>query len=129
MLLEPDGNLIVAGTLTQSSDVNMKENIKAVAARDVLERVAAVPVATWNFKSSPSGERHMGPMAQDFRAAFGLGPDERHISPLDVGGVALGAIQGLDQIYKEQAAQIETLKRENAQLEKRLKALEEAMLR
>ena len=32
-------------------------------------------------------------MAQDFRAAFGLGEDDKHISAIDEGGVALAAVQ------------------------------------
>ncbi|RME90510.1 MAG: hypothetical protein D6766_13150, partial [Verrucomicrobia bacterium] len=36
-------------------------------------------------------------MAQDFHAAFGLGTDDRHIATVDADGVALAAIQGLNQ--------------------------------
>ena len=38
----------------------------------------------------------MGPMAQDFRRAFGLGVDDRSINSIDSSGVALAAIQGLN---------------------------------
>ena len=63
-------------------------------------------------------------MAQDFHAAFGLGPDEKHIAPLDAAGVALAAIQGLDEIRREQELEIERLKTENESLSSRLAALE-----
>ena len=38
---------------------------------------------------------HIGPTAQDFSRAFGLGEDNRHITTVDADGVALAAIQGL----------------------------------
>ena len=54
------------------------------------------PIATWNLKGQGASIRHMGPMAQDFRAAFGLGETELGISTIDADGVALAAIQGLN---------------------------------
>ena len=68
--------------------------------------------------------RHMGPVAQDFYAAFGVGEDDTHISTIDADGVALAAIQGLYQVVQEQASQIAALQAENAALEARLAALE-----
>jgi len=62
----------------------------------VLEKLAGMPISQWNYKQA-KGERHIGPMAQDFHAAFGLGPDDKHIAVVDEGGVALAAIQGLNQ--------------------------------
>ena len=77
----------------------------------------------------------MGPMAQDFYAAFGLGNGERHIASLDTGGVALAAIQGLHEIVKERECEIEDLRTQkdaqisalemhNRELAARLAALE-----
>jgi hypothetical protein len=63
-------------------------------------------------------------MAQDFAAAFGLGPDDRHIAPLDAAGVSLAAIQALNRKVTEKQAAIEDLARRNADLEKRLADLE-----
>ena len=54
-----------------TSDRAAKENFTAVNPRDVLDKVAALPLARWNFKAAP-GLDHIGPMAQDFHAAFGL---------------------------------------------------------
>ena len=48
----------------------------------------------------------MGPMAQDFYAAFGLGADDRHIVTVDADGVALAAIQGLRDMLREKDAEI-----------------------
>ncbi|MBI5481819.1 MAG: tail fiber domain-containing protein [Deltaproteobacteria bacterium] len=62
-----------------------------------MARVSAMPLSTWRFRAEASRARHMGPMAQDFYAAFGLGDDDKHISTIDADGVALAAIQGLNQ--------------------------------
>ena len=67
--------------------------------------------------------RHLGPMAQDFHSAFGLdGKDDKHISVVDEGGVALAAIQGLNEKLKEKDAQKDA---EIKALEKRLSYLEQ----
>ena len=53
------------------------------------------PMQTWKYKAETGSVRHLGPMAQDFRAAFALGQDDKHISTVDEGGVALAAVQEL----------------------------------
>ena len=78
-----------------ASDRELKADIVTVDGNDVLQRVVALPVAQWQWKSVP-GIAHMGPMAQDFHAAFGLGDDATRLAPMDVQGVALAAIQGLN---------------------------------
>jgi len=90
-----------SGTWASLSDRNAKANFGAVDGQDLLERLAAIPVSTWNYKTQPDEVRHMGPMAQDFRAAFGLGEDDTHISTVDSEGVALAAIQALYQTMTE----------------------------
>lgn len=75
-----------------------------------------LPISRWSYKDDPA-TRHIGPMAQDFHAAFEVGPDDKHIAPLDEGGVALAAIQGLYEIVQEKDAKI-------ADLEARVAALE-----
>ena len=55
------------------SDVNAKENFRDVSGEEVLAKIAAMPVQEWNYKAQDAALRHMGPTAQDFRAAFGLG--------------------------------------------------------
>lgn len=107
------------GSWSSLSDRNLKENVEAVDPQAVLEEVAAMPVSTWNYTTEDAAVRHMGPMAQDFYAAFGLGDSERHINSLDADGVALAAIQGLYLENQELQAQVEAL-------EARLDALEKA---
>ncbi|MGP8240136.1 MAG: peptidase S74, partial [Limisphaerales bacterium] len=74
---------------------------------------------------------HLGPMAQDFYAAFSLGADDKHITTIDEGGVALAAIQGLNQKLEEtraeskaKDAQIREFKQQNDSLAQRLADLE-----
>src|SRR4029079_7056079 len=62
------------------SDRNVKANLSAVDTAGILERVAAMPVQSWNYKSQDASVKHIGPMAQDFAAAFGVGEDNTHIS-------------------------------------------------
>ncbi len=90
-----------------TSDRNAKENFTTLNARDLLQRLSAVPIMRWNAKGAP-GVQHIGPMAQDFRAAFGLGEDDRHIGTTDAQGVALAAIQGLHQLIKQKDAKLRT---------------------
>ncbi len=92
--------------------------------QDVLARLAGVPITTWNYSAQDAAIVHMGPTAQDFYAAFGLGEDDRHIAALDANGVALAAVQELTTRDLDQQAQIETLSRQLSDLETRLTALE-----
>jgi hypothetical protein len=116
------------GSWGSVSDRNAKTDVAAVDYGDVLQRLAdQVPVTTWRYKSQDSDIRHMGPMAQDFSAAFGLGEDDLYLDTIDVDGVALAAIQGLYQLSQEQAVQMEALQAENAALEQRLDGLEARM--
>ena len=75
--------------------------------RAILEKVAALPLTEWNLISQPAEIRHLGPMAQDFKAAFGLGESDRHISTTDADGVALAAIQGLNEKVEGRSQQAE----------------------
>ena len=80
--VDPGGNAWSA-----TSDRNAKENLKAVDVRAVLDKVSRMPVTEWNLKTQDPAIRHLGPMAQDFHATFGLGSDDRHISTTDADGV------------------------------------------
>jgi hypothetical protein len=107
-----------AGAWSSLSDRNVKTGVVPVDAADVLARVLELPLSTWRYLAQGDGIRHMGPMAQDFRAAFGLGENDTSISTIDADGVALAAIQGLNA----------KLEAENAALRSRIEALERAVL-
>ena len=102
-------------TWNNASDRNLKSGFVSVDARDVLAKVAALPLQSWHYTNAP-GTRHLGPMAQDFQAAFGLGADDKTIATVDADGVALVAIQGLNELAQTQAAEIAALKQELAEL-------------
>jgi type VI secretion system secreted protein VgrG len=118
------GNILATGTITPNSDRNAKTDFAPVDPAAVLECVAKLPIQQWRFKAEPEGVKHVGPMAQDFRAVFGLGEIPTAIATVDADGVALAAIQGLNQKLEDRDAEIQALRRQNALLEKRLNALE-----
>jgi hypothetical protein len=131
------GNIRASGTVTATafnppSDRHLKENFAPVSSREVLDKVAAMPISRWNFIGD-ANTPHLGPMAQDFHAAFGLGTDDKHIATVDADGVALAAIQGLNHKLEEELrarrAEIDSLKTQNRSLEERLIALEKAVAR
>src|SRR5512140_3125215 len=97
------------------SDRNLKRDVEPVDERAVLDAVVHMPISTWAYKSEPS-VRHMGPMAQDFHAAFGLGDTDRAYHPIDAHGAAFASIQALYAMIEAQNARIERLEQENAAL-------------
>ena len=107
------------------SDRNSKTSFEQVDGREVVARLAEIPILTWQYLSQPDDIRHMGPMAQDFYNAFGLGEDEKYIGTLDADGVSLAAIQGLYTLSQERSNQIQDLQRENEALRQTLGDLEE----
>ncbi len=106
-------------TWNNASDRSLKENFKKLNNREVLARVADLPISRWNYKARPQ-ESHIGPMAQDFVGSFGVGADDKHIATVDAEGVAFAAIQGLNEKLEEKEAAIQ-------QLEQRLQKLEQLL--
>ena len=109
MILQPNGNLRINGTLIELSDRETKSNLVAVDGQQTLAKVIQLPLSQWSYKKDKDQIRHLGPMAQDFHKAFGLGEDEKGISTLDTSGVALAAIQGLHEQVQEKDARIRML--------------------
>lgn len=110
------------GSWTSVSDRNLKENIVVVDGREVLERLSEIPIATWNYKAQDPSIRHIGPMGQDFHAAFGVGAEPPRINTIDADGVALAAIQGLNQKLTEE---LKCRDAENAELKRTVNGLKE----
>jgi hypothetical protein len=103
------GGQAYATTFNSTSDRNMKENFMQVDPMKVLDKVANLAVTEWNYKNDPS-KRYVGPMAQDFHAAFGLGgTDDKTISVVNAQGVTLAALQGLNQKVDELQTRVVTL--------------------
>jgi hypothetical protein len=112
------------GDWTCSSDRNVKANFNAVDGVAVLDTLMGVPIQTWNYATQDAAIRHMGPMAQDLYAAFGLGEGDTTITGVDADGVALAAIQGLYTVVKEKETRLEEQRAEIAALSERVAALE-----
>ena len=109
------------GAWVSVSDRNLKTNFTTVNAQDVLNRLCRLPVTAWNYRTEGDGIRHLGPMAQDFSAAFGLnGSDDKHIASVDESGVAFAAIQGLNQKLEQKETEITELKARLEKLEQML---------
>jgi hypothetical protein len=134
------GNATCNGNYWQNgSDRNSKEDFAIISPREVLAKVSALPITEWKYKVEANGTEHLGPMAQDFHAAFGLnGSDDKHIATVDEEGVALAAIQGLNEKVENGKLKTETqmgqleaenanLKQQNDLLAQRLNELEAAV--
>jgi hypothetical protein len=115
-----------SGSWTCSSDRNLKDNIVSIDPRSVLDRVAQMPISQWSMKADSAGHKHIGPMAQDFYAAFGLGDTDKYIAQGDAQGVALASIQGLYRMVQEKLQQKDD---EIHALQLQLQALEERIAR
>ena len=60
------------------SDRNAKKNFQPLDGLEVLEKLEHVPVQRWNYKWEPDDAvPHIGPVAQDFKAAFYPGRDDK----------------------------------------------------
>jgi hypothetical protein len=130
MLHVTTAGVCVQGTVGNCSDRNVKQDVAPVSPAQILDKVLELPVSEWSYKFD-AATRHIGPMAQDFYSAFNVGQDEKHITSIDEGGVALAAIQGLNQKVDEkdakirdQESRIQSQSAELAELKQRLAALE-----
>lgn len=105
------------GSACPISDREQKENFTPIDASEVLDRVADLEITSWNYTAEGTSVRHLGPMAQDFKAAFGLGSTDKAIFLVDADGVALTAIQALNR-------ELESLREENATLRRNLESVD-----
>jgi trimeric autotransporter adhesin len=121
------GKVLVLGTMivtngctgcSPPSDRNLKSNFSLVNPRFILDRLVSLPIQAWNYKGESRDIRHIGPVAQDFRAAFGLGEGDKTLNTVDAQGVALAAIQGLYRMIQEKDKKIEQLENRLSRLER-----------
>ncbi len=108
-VLDANGNLTIAGTLNQGSSYTLKENFSRLNASTVLDRLSDLPIYRWNYIDDGSSVQHLGPTAEDFYDAFGLGEDAQHIAASDMITVALSGLQGLMEAVVHQGGQLETI--------------------
>jgi hypothetical protein len=108
------------------SDSNSKTDFEPIKPREILSKVAALPVKAWHYKHDRK-RLYIGPMAQDFHGAFGLGSSDKTISTLDSDGVMYAAIQGLVEELKDRDAKIGELEASGAGLKTKMEAMEERL--
>ncbi len=113
-------HLTIGGVWMNGSDRDSKIGFEEVDTKEILRKVAELPVTAWRYKSEDEDVRHIGPTAQDFMAAFELGESDKHIGTVDALGVALAAIQELHA----EVQSLQSLRVENEDLRARLSALE-----
>ncbi|TFH65320.1 MAG: hypothetical protein E4G91_02935 [Candidatus Zixiibacteriota bacterium] len=118
--------LTTGGTWTNSSDRDLKENFQGIDGRELLEQVARLPITRWNDKVEDKDITHIGPVAQDFLAIFGVGSDDKTISTIDPAGIALAAIQELLKQSQQKTARVEQLEAQMEEMEMLMRQLLEA---
>jgi trimeric autotransporter adhesin len=106
-----------SGSWETLSDSNSKADFQSVDEQAILDNLASMPIRSWRYKGENAQVRHLGPTAQDFHAAFGLGEDVQYISTADADGVALAAVQQLYRLVSSNgtvatAATVESLRRQ-----------------
>ncbi len=116
-----------SGAWSFTSDRNAKENFETLDVQAILAKVAQLPLTEWSYKGYT--DRHVGPMAQDFHAAFPFNANDRMLNSADLAGVSLAAIQGLNQKLEEQVkekdGQIAELHRELGELKSQIQKVSE----
>ncbi len=130
-MLHVVGGAVIDGDVALGSSRALKHELEAVPVEATLDDVLGLPLYHWKYKDDIRQASHVGPMAEDFYARFGLGRDDKHLSPADSSGLALAAIQGLNRRFEKQVVELLDANRrlgaENALLLKRLEAIEQAL--
>jgi hypothetical protein len=120
-----------SGTWACTSSRSAKHRVSAVDGEALLARLRKVPVNTWSYRSEPGDVRHIGPFAEDFRAAFDLGTSSTSIGLQDIDGVNLAAAQALDArtraLQEEHNSLRAALVREIDALKEQVAALQQAI--
>jgi hypothetical protein len=104
-----------AATCELDSDREIKEAFASVDRASVLEKVVELPIEEWSYvRDREEGVRHVGPMAQDFKRAFGLGGSDRRIHAVDAHGVTFAALQALHDRIVALESELAALRREKS---------------
>ena len=102
-----------SGVMSCASSRFVKENYLSLEGEEVLLKLRRMPVMQWNYIGDESGEKHIGPFAEDFQSAFRLSPTDKSIGMQDLAGVSLVGVQALER-------RTTVLQNENEQLKSRL---------
>jgi hypothetical protein len=117
--------LTAGGVWTNASDKNLKENFRSVDGAELLRRIDHLPITRWNYKSESDDVTHIGPTAQDFVKAFGVGDNDKTISTIDPSGIALAAIKELHKENLSLKGQVAHLQKQIDELKKNSAANED----
>ena len=123
-----NGTFEVTAGLTNPSSIKLKDRFATVAPMLVLDKINQLDISEWSYKSDPD-VRHIGPTAESFYEAFGLGTGGDNISTIDADGVSLIAIQALTDQIEEQQGDISQLVKELDQKDQEIKNLTERLMR
>ena len=118
--------MTLRGTLTENSSRLSKTDINRVNEGDISDKLAKLEISEWRYKNDSS--THIGPMAEDFYALFGYGPNGKGISPRDMAGIALVAFKSVNEKLTKKDEELANLKKDNATLMKRLEKLESTVM-
>lgn len=108
---------VLATNYGQLSDREAKTDVEELSNREILSKIKKVPVSSWRFKGAPDSSLHIGPMAQDFREAFGTGTSDRVINVGDLAGVALAGVKSLTEELEARNAEVRELRERIGRLE------------
>ncbi len=98
-------------------DRNMKENFEPVDGEWVLEKIKNMPITKWNYKKTDPNEKYIGPVSQDFHAAFYLnGTDSLGINSISIDGVNMAAIKALEKRTSEMQTTMQKIIEQNERL-------------
>jgi hypothetical protein len=105
------------GAWANLCDKNQKRFHGNVNTCEVLQKITTLPLHLWSYKTQVASIKHIGPTAQDFYAAFGLGDEETSITTVDPDGVLLAAVQELAKQNAELRRMVQALMAEQQQSE------------
>jgi len=116
-------HVTAGGVWTNGSSRSFKENGRRLDSTNLLDNISNLNIESWNFIDSD--ERHIGPYAEEFVAAFDVGTirgtdgqrENQYLAASDVAGVALAGVKELIELVNE-------LREENKELKSRIEELE-----
>ncbi len=115
------------GAWACTSSRHAKEGFEDVDGETVLAKLSRIRIQRWHYLGTPSA--HVGPTAEDFHGAFGLGEGPTTITTVDADGIALLGVQTLERrttdLRTELRAEVAALRAELAAVRQEMWAAEE----
>lgn len=109
-----------SGTFSCASSRTIKTAFEAIDTQTLLAGIRALPLSTWAYIEDHTGTRHLGPVAEDFFAQFGLGEGPSSIGAQDLASLGLVGVQALAERDEAHARELAALSEHNAQLQQHL---------